>query len=86
MFCHPKSVAHGLNLQEGGNDIIHFSITDNYEEYDQLNQRIYRQNVKGTVRIHHIIAKNTIDEIILKRNQTKGENQQSLLDALKRGL
>jgi len=86
LFCHPKSVAHGLNLQEGGNDIVHFSITDNYEEYDQLNQRIYRQNVKGTVRIHHIIAKNTIDEIVLKRNQTKEKNQQSLLDALKRGL
>lgn len=83
LLGHPQSIAHGLNLQHGGHDIIWFSLTDNLENYLQFNQRVYRQGVVGQVRIHLIIAKNTIDEAILLRLKSKDTTQQALLDAIK---
>lgn len=83
LLAHPQSMSHGLNLQKGGNDIVWYTLTDNLENYIQYNKRIYRQNVKNQVRIHHLIAKNTIEEVILENIQNKDKNQTSLLDKLK---
>lgn len=83
LLGHPQSIAHGLNLQHGGHDIIWFSLTDNLENYLQFNQRVYRQGVVGQVRIHLIIAKNTIDEAIMLRLRSKDKTQRALLDAIK---
>lgn len=82
LLGHPQSMGHGLNLQYGGNDIVWYSLTDNLENYIQFNHRIYRQGNKNQVRVHHIIAKNTIDEAVLIRLQIKNKNQLSLLEAL----
>lgn len=80
---HPASMAHGLNLQAGGNDICWFSLTWSLEDYLQFNARLYRQGVNGTVRIHHIIAENTIDEVILSRLYDKDKDQKDLREALR---
>jgi SNF2 family DNA or RNA helicase len=77
------SIAHGLNLQKGGNDIIWYSLTDNLEDYIQFNRRIYRQGIEGQVRVHHILARGTIDEAIMRRLQLKTRTQGALLDALR---
>lgn len=84
LLGHPQSIAHGLNLQHGGHDVIWFSLTDNLENYLQFNQRVYRQGVTGQVRIHLLIAKNTIDEAIMLRLKQKDKTQQALLNAIKR--
>ncbi len=83
LFVHPASMSHGLNMQKCGRDICWFSLTDNLEEYDQLNRRIYRQGVDSTVTIHHIMAKNTVDEAIYARNLKKSQTQNDLRRALK---
>jgi SNF2 family DNA or RNA helicase len=83
LLGHPQSIAHGLNLQKGGHDIIWFSLTDNLENYLQFNQRIYRQGVTSQVRIHHIIAENTIDLAVMTRLRKKDKSQRALLDAVK---
>lgn len=83
LLGHPVSMAHGLNLQAGGNDVCWFSLTWNLEEYLQFNARVYRQGVKGSVRIHHIIAKNTIDLVMFSRLGEKEKVQKSLRDALR---
>jgi len=83
LLGHPTSMAHGLNLQASGNDICWFSLTWNLEEYLQFNARIYRQGVKGAVRIHHLIGKGTIDEAMLSRLGERTTQQQDLRDALK---
>lgn len=82
LVCQIATVSHGLNLQSGGNDLCFFSLTDNLEQYEQLIRRLYRQGTVNAVRVHHLIAKNTVDEVILKRLQSKSANQQSLLAAL----
>ena len=83
LLCHPGSMAHGLNMQAGGNDVVWYSLTDSLEEYQQLNARIWRQGVVGECRVHHILAENTVDLAILARLRSKGKTQKSLLDALK---
>jgi len=83
LLGHPQSIAHGLNLQKGGHDIIWFSLTDNLENYLQFNQRIYRQGVSDQVRIHHIIAENTIDLAVMARLRKKDKSQRALLDAIR---
>lgn len=80
---HPASMGHGLNLQASGNDICWYSLTWNLEDYLQFNARIYRQGVSGSVRIHHLVSKNTIDEAILLRLGEKADRQMSLREALK---
>lgn len=82
LLGHPQSMSHGINLQAGGNDVCWFSLTDNLEDYIQFNRRIYRQGVSGQVRIHHIIAKNTVDIAIMRRLQEKDKTQRALLNAL----
>lgn len=82
LLGHPQSMSHGINLQDGGNDVAWFALTDNLENYLQFTRRVYRQGVKGQVRVHHIVARRTIDEAIMKRLKSKDKSQRALLDAL----
>lgn len=83
LLANPQAMAHGLNMQEGGHDIIWFSLTDNQEDYAQFNKRIHRQGVKKQVRIHRLIAKGTVETAIAKRLESKTSGQQALLNALR---
>lgn len=82
LIANPKSMAHGLNLQGGGHDIVWFSLTDNHDDYVQFNKRIHRQGVKETVRIHRLIVKNTVETAIARSLDSKTAGQQALLDAI----
>lgn len=80
---HPASAGHGLNLQSGGSTLIWFGLTWSLELYQQTNARLYRQGQNETVVIHHIIAKNTIDEDVMVALTRKEKTQTSLIDAVK---
>jgi SNF2 family DNA or RNA helicase len=85
LLAHPQSVAHGLNLQGAGNHICWYSLTWNYELYDQFIHRIRRQGTKAKrVFNHHLVAKNTIDEAILWALRSKERGQRALYEALKK--
>lgn len=89
LFAHPSSAGHGINLQDGGNIITFFGHNWNLEEYQQIIERIgpTRQMQSGhnrAVFVHHIIAENTVDELILKRLETKRSVQDLLLEAMKK--
>jgi SNF2 family DNA or RNA helicase len=83
LLGHPQSISHGLNLQSGGSDIIWFSLTDDLEAYLQFIRRIYRQGQTNQVRVHHIIAEDTVDLAIMARLESKEKSQTALLKALK---
>jgi len=80
---HPASVGHGLNIQFGGSTIIWFGLTWSLELYQQTNARLWRQGQKSTVVIHHIIAKDTIDEDVMKALRKKEKIQSALIDSVK---
>lgn len=88
LFAHPASAGHGLNLQDGGNILVFFGHWWNLEERLQITERIgpTRQAQAGHNRpvfIHNILARDTVDELVLERIQTKREVQDILLDAMK---
>lgn len=80
---HPASAGHGLNLQAGGSTLVWFSLTWSLELYQQTNARLWRQGQKETVVIHHLIAKGTIDERVMKALNDKNNTQSALIDAVK---
>lgn len=82
-LVHPASMGHGLNLQDGGNIIVWFSLTDNLELYLQANARLHRQGQKQKVLIHHIVCKDTHDEDAIENLKNKDGSQQRLIQALK---
>ena len=83
MLCHPASAGHGLNLQYGGHIMVWFGLTWSLELYQQANARLYRQGQKEVVTIHHIIAKDTIDEDVMAALKNKEVNQDRLIEAVK---
>lgn len=85
-IIHPASAGHGLNLQSGGSTLIWFGLTWSLELYQQTNARLHRQGQKETVVIHHIIAKGTIDEQVMKALRKKEKTQDALIDAVKANL
>lgn len=86
-LIHPASAGHGLNLQSGGSTIIWFGMTWSLELYQQANARLWRQGQKAeTVVLHHIIAKDTIDERVMKALSAKDKTQTALIDAVKANL
>lgn len=89
LFAHPASAGHGISLQDGGNIIAFFSLNWNLEERLQIIERIgpARQAQSGHDRpvfIHNIIAKGTIDELVLARVEGKKDVVTLILEAMQK--
>ncbi|MCM8595146.1 DEAD/DEAH box helicase [Accumulibacter sp.] len=89
LVAHPASAGHGLNLQDGGHILAYFSSGWNLEEDQQILERIgpTRQAQAGLNRevyVHRIVARDTVDELVALRRQSKADVQQMLLDYMKR--
>lgn len=84
VLVQPQSLSHAANMQAGGNDLIFVGVPDSLELYLQLVRRIYRQGVSGQVRVHHILASDTVDVAVWNRLQSKDESQTALLASLKK--
>lgn len=87
LFAHPQSAGHGLNLQDGGNILVFFGHNWALEDRLQIIERIgpVRQMQAGhdrLVYIHNIIARDTVDELVIARVETKREVQDLLLEAM----
>ena len=54
------------------------------QELGQAIKRVHRQGVKNSVTVHHIYAKGTIDEHILKVLEGKSTLQNGLLEAMRK--
>lgn len=83
LLVHPASVAYGLNLQDGGNIIIWYGLTYSLEAYLQANARLHRQCQKQKVLIHHLVAKGTVDEDVMRVLDNKNITQKELLESVK---
>ena len=89
LLAHPASAGHGLNLAEGGNILAFFGINWNLEEHMQIIERIgpLRQKQAGLNRpvyLHYILARNTVDYLVMQRLRSKKSVQEILLEAMKR--
>ena len=83
LLFNPASDPHGLNIQFGGNQLLWYSLTWNLEHYMQLIDRLWRQLQKQNVFVHHLLFRDTVDEVLYGVLTAKDREQTSLLDALK---
>ncbi|MDR2647679.1 MAG: DEAD/DEAH box helicase [Oscillospiraceae bacterium] len=83
LLAHPASAGHGLNLQTGGHIAVWYSLPWSLELYQQANKRLHRMGQEHVVLIHHLIAKGTIDERIMRVLSEKDKTQLNLIEALK---
>lgn len=88
LFVHPMSAAHGLNLQDGGHNMIFFTTTFDLELYQQVIERIgpVRQAQSGHKRIVNIFsleAVGTWDEQVSVRLGDKDSLQERVKTGMK---
>jgi len=83
LLAHPASAAYGLNLQQGGNHVIWFGLTWNYEMYTQANKRLHRQGQTERVIIHHLVCEGTRDEDVMQALERKDDVQNWVMQSLK---
>jgi SNF2 family DNA or RNA helicase len=85
LFGHPASMGHGLNFQKGSaQHVVWFSMFWDLELYDQFIRRVRRQGNKALrVFVHHIMAKDTVDDVVYYVQLSKTKTQNALLNALK---
>ena len=89
LLAHPASAGHGLNLQDGSNILAVFGQWWDLELYQQIIERIgpVRQLQSGhnrNVWVYLIIARDTMDEDVMVRRETKRSVQDILIENLKR--
>lgn len=82
LVVHPLSIAHGINLQSGGRKLIWYSIPWSFEQYTQLNHRLYRQGQTKPVIINRIIARETVDVRVANGLSHKEAEEKSFLNNL----
>lgn len=86
---HPASMGHGIDgLQEHCNTVVFFAQDWSLELHDQVLERVgpMRQLQAGKNRpvfLHYIVARGTIDEVVMKRRSGKRSVQELLLDYMK---
>lgn len=88
-FGHPQSMGHGVDgLQEHCNTVVFFAQDWNLEYHDQVLERVgpMRQLQAGKDRpvfLHYIVARGTIDALVMARRESKRSVQDTLLEYLK---
>ncbi len=89
LIAHPASAGHGLNLQHGGHILVRFGVDWNLEQHEQIIERIgpRRQKQSGydrPVYEHVILARDTLDQDVWDRLESKDSVQSALLKAMRR--
>lgn len=83
LLAHPASCGYGLNLQDGGNQVIWFGLNWSLELYQQANKRLHRQGQAQKVVIHHLVVEGGVDEDVMAALEDKNGTQDRLMNALK---
>ncbi|AXY83339.1 DNA helicase [Acidovorax phage ACPWH] len=88
LVAHPQSAGHGLSLQHGSNILCFFSSNWSLEADAQICERLgpTRQAQSGYNRpvfIHRLIARGTLEEVVVRRLKTKASVQDALMGAMK---
>ena len=90
-LAHPASVGHGIDgLQRHCSTVVFFAQDWSLENHDQLIERVgpMRQLQAGLnrpVMVHYIVAKGTVDELVMARRSTKRSVQDLLMEHMKGG-
>ena len=85
LVAHPASLGYGVNLQGGGHTLVFYGLDWSLELYQQTVARLWRQGQESpSVICHRLVAKDTVDEDIVRALRDKDATQESFLEAIRR--
>ena len=84
LLMHPKSGAHGLNLQKGGRIVINYDVYFSYGQFYQFLRRLARRGqMAKEVLVFNLLAEKTYDEYVASTCwQDKGDAQAALFNMI----
>jgi SNF2 family DNA or RNA helicase len=82
LISHPASLGHGVTLHNCSR-VIYYSLDYSFERFYQSRDRIYRKGQVNHCSYYYLIAKGTVDEIILKALERKEDVANAVLAYLK---
>lgn len=83
LVSHPKSTAHGLNLQHGSSIVAWTTPNHSGEFYGQGNKRVARRGQKFPPKVYRILCKDTVDSAVVESLRSKKVGELALIEALK---
>lgn len=83
LLVNPASMAHGLNMQQGGSDVVWYTLDWSSELYDQTNARVARRGQECETTIWRLLMNKSVDEAVAESLRSKNVEQSALLNALK---
>jgi SNF2 family DNA or RNA helicase len=84
IVCQSGAAALGLNLQKACRHILRYGLPWDLEVDIQFGKRVHRSGQQQTVIDHHIMAHDTMDDVVWKVLSSKNRNQKALLDAVQK--
>lgn len=82
LVAHPKSIGHGLNLQQGGNLLTWFSLGYNPRLYSQFNARLARQGQQHRTTVYRLMVHGSIDDAAASSLESKNNDESAFLKTL----
>jgi SNF2 family DNA or RNA helicase len=82
----PAAGGVGLNLQGKCQNVIYYSNSFNYVERIQSEDRTHRIGTVGQVTYFDLVARKSVDRLILRNLRTKSEISQLTFDQIRRGI
>lgn len=62
LAAHPAAAKYGLNIQDGGHEIVWTSLPWSFDDYRQACDRLHRQGQSHPVTVHRLLESDTVDE------------------------
>lgn len=84
LAAHPLSAKFGLNLQDGGHEVVWTTLPWSLDDYSQANARLNRSGQRDTVVVHRLVERGTVDERILDVLAERASLHDSVMAALRR--
>lgn len=82
LVAHPRSMAHGLNMQEGGCNIVWLTLTYSQEDYNQAIGRLFRRGQNQVVHNWRLMCPATVDWAVASALNKKIKTQGQCIEAL----
>jgi hypothetical protein len=82
LVADPRSLGHGLNMQQGGRTTVWYSPNHSREAYDQFNGRLARKGQGRVTKIYRIICPGLIDDAVIEALRVKGVGQTDMMNVL----
>lgn len=82
LVAHPASMAHGLNMQDGGCNLVWYSQTYSREKSEQMLGRLFRRGQQNEVNLWRLMCPGTVDYAVSLALENKAASENTLLTAL----